>query len=439
MALTVDDAVGTIKDNLDQGIFDWDVTHSELIENNQKVMELSPQQRNELISKLSDDDLKNWTQEIDGMNGPLTANERSDLFNKLAEGLDGTQMTRLVKAFDGSPGGREALGEAVAQHASSDAKVAFINASKDSIDGDYKATQGRDGNAETVVIANVLGSLKSNPAAFDNAIKSLNEEQLKDVIKTGLGRNYIADPTGTTAGTTLYSPSAALGILDAASKSGDPQVKARVFEAATEQFQMIEGSSIDKAFTDGVTQLIKSDPAGLVDELRTRTDLSGKSLSTYLKEMLTSGNESDVRNLFIQMQQGNDGKGNAYERFANPNFAHNLGFFAGATAAAINSMSDDAEATGDLLKNIFGTGFGAAGAANPGAGVIASVGNGLTSMAIDDIVNKVKDGNMELKRAIYELGMPRGPDDKINPGVNGDGAPRTAYDAGFAAIAEVNR
>jgi hypothetical protein len=155
--------------------------------------------------------------------------------------------------------------------------------------------------------------------------------------------------------------------------------------------------------------------------------------------MLGSGNEKDVRNLLVQMQQGNDGKGNAYERFADPNMAHNLGFFAGATAAAINSIADDAESQGDLLKNIFGAGFGAAGAANPAAGVIASVGNGITSMTIDDIINKVNGDSTELKRAIFELGMPRGPDGKINPGPNGDGAPRTNYDAGFAAIAEVNR
>ena len=151
MSASVDNAASTIKDNLDQWLFDWDVTHDELTENNRKVAELSPRERNELISKLSDDDLKNWTQEIDGMSGALTASERDDLFRNLAAGLDGKQVTRLVDAFDGSPQGREALGNAIAQHASSDAKVAFVNATKDSINGDYSATDGRDGNAETVV------------------------------------------------------------------------------------------------------------------------------------------------------------------------------------------------------------------------------------------------------------------------------------------------
>ena len=439
MSAPLDNAESTIKDNLDQWIFDWDVTHDELTKNNQKVAELSPRERNELISRLSDDDLKNWTQEIDGLSGALTVDERDDLFRNLAAGLDGNQVTRLVNAFDGSPQGREALGNAIARHASSDAKVSFIEATKDSVNGDYSASDGRDGNVETVVLSKVLGSLSNDPARFDSAVKSLSDSQLQAVMTVGLGRQHIVDFSGRTAGMDIYRSSASLHILEGAARSSDPEIKGRVFEAATGQFQMLEGGTMDQPFTDAVTKLVQSDPVALVDELKGRTDLSGRSLTAYMKEMLTSGNEHEVRNLMVQMQQGSDGKGNAYERFADPNLAHNLGFFAGATAAAINSISDDAESQADLLKNVFGAGFGAAGAANPAAGVIASVGNGITSIAIDDIVDDVKEENMDLKRALFELGMPRGPDGKINPGPLGDGAPRTSYDAGFSAIAEVNR
>ena len=257
MSVPVDSAVHTIKSDLDQGIFDWDVTHGELIEINQKVIELTPQQRNELISKLSDDDLKNWTQEIDGLNGALTASERQELFSKLAEGLDGTQLTRLVKAFDGSPGGREALGTAVAQSASSEAKLAFIEATKGSINGDYKATQGRDGNAETVVIAKVLGSLSKDPAAFDKAIKSLDAGQLKAVMTVGLGRNHVAYGT---ASKTLYEPSAALAILDAATRSSDREVKTHVLAAAKEQLKLVQGTSVEKPLSDAVIKLRAATP-----------------------------------------------------------------------------------------------------------------------------------------------------------------------------------
>jgi hypothetical protein len=225
MSASIDNAANTIKDNLDQGIFDWDVTHDELTENSRKVAELTPQERNQLVSQLSDDDLKNWTQEIDGWSGALTASERDDLFRDLTAGLDGTQTTRLVDAFDGSPQGREALGNAVAKYASSDAKVAFINASKDSIDGEYSATDGRDGNAETVVLSKVLGSLNNDPARFDSAVKSLSDKQLEAVMTVGLGRQHIVDFSGQTPGTDVYSPSATMQMLDGASRSSDPEVK----------------------------------------------------------------------------------------------------------------------------------------------------------------------------------------------------------------------
>ncbi len=429
---TVSDATSTIQDNLSQGIFDWDVTHSELIENNQVVADLTPQQRNELIAGLSDDDLKNWTQEIDGWSGALSASERQELFNNLAQGLDATQLTRLVKAFEGSPGGYQALGEAVANHASADTKLAFIQATQGSIDGEYYATQGRDGNAETAVVARVLGSLANDPAQFDAAVKSLSDSQLADVIKVGLGRNHIAGPY---TSTTLYEPSAALDILRGAANSSDPEVKGRVFEAGTEHLTMVEGGSADAALTEGLTQIMQSDPNAVVNELQTRTDITGESLSNYIKEMLNSDRAQDVRNLLVQMQQGNDGSGNAYQNFANPETARNIGFFAGATAAAINSITGDAEDQANLLKNIFGAGFGAAGAANPAAGVIASVGNGITAIAIDDIINGVKNDNTDLKRALYELAIPRGPDGKLNM----QGTGYTDFNAAYSAIAEVNR
>src|SRR5690606_5878644 len=179
---SVDSAVSLTKDRLEQGIFDWDVTKGDLDDITGAVNDLSPQERNEFISKLSDDDIKNWTQEIDGLNGSLSASERADVFNKLAEGMDATQMARFVKAFDGSPGGRSALADAVASHGNVEARVGFIEATKGSIDGDYSATQGNWGNAETAAIGRILASLEGDPAAFEQAVGSLSQEQLQDVM-----------------------------------------------------------------------------------------------------------------------------------------------------------------------------------------------------------------------------------------------------------------
>jgi len=451
--MTVDTAVNTVHNRLHEDFWHWDVNHDDLTDINRAVNELSPPERNELISRLSDDDLKRWTEEIDGMNGSLTVDERQDLFNKLAEGLDGAQLAKLAKAFDGSPDGREALGQAVAEKFSPEAKAAFIEANMDSIDSQYNSVTGRYGNAETVVMADVLSSLSSDQANFDKAIKSLaahNPKALKDIMAVGLGRANIADPTGSTAGADVFNPSATLGIINAAASSKDPQVKALVFKAATAQYKDVEGLTAENSYwnattnsyRDAITKLVQSDPNGLVTELRTRTDITGNSLSVYAKEMLKETMKEmlkpgmtedqrnqlsrDLRNLLIQMQQGNDKQGNAYNNFSDPAYARNLGFFAGAINAGLNSIADDAETQGKLLDTIFGTGFGAAG---------ASIGNAITSKIIDDNVDDVKKNAKDLKSAMYDLAIPRNSENETNQAGTG----YDAFNAAFAAIAELQR
>jgi hypothetical protein len=292
--------------------------------------------------------------------------------------------------------------------------------------------QGRDGNAETVAIAKALGSLKDDPAAFDKAINSLNNDQLAAVMTVGLGRTYVGSPNA--PGRYFFEPSATLGILDAAAASGDLRVKGRVFSVATQQYNLVEGLPAEQPFTDGLTRLVKSDPNGLVQELRTRTDTSGDSMVTYLQKMLESGKTQEVKDLLIQMQQGNDGKGNALEYFSDPKNARNLGYFSGAIAGAINNMSADTAAQANLLKTIFVAGYGATGAVNPPAGVLASVGNGVTSVTIDNVVSDVQNGHKELKAAMYELAIPRNEKEEIPDSTSLD-----SFNSGYAAIAEANR
>ena len=430
----VNDAVNTIQDRMSYGAFDWVVSDQDVKDSMAALAELSPSERNEAISKLDDKALERLT----GNAEEMSANERQDVYNKLVEGLDGTQLSRLAETFGGDNRiGRVDFANAIASHASTDAKLAFIKATKDSINGDYSATQGQDGNPETLAIAKVLASLSNDQTAFDSAVKSLSEGQLEDVIAVGLGRNYYASASPYNAGSFSFDPSAALGIIDAASNSTDLQVKGAVFEAATKHFNTVDGLSPDNSYRDAITDLIKSDPNGLVNELQFRTDVAGSSLVAYAKEMLESGQEQGLRDLIVQMQQGNDGQGNAFENFSDPAFARNLGFLTGATAAAINSITQDAEAQANMLKNIFGTLLFAGGAANPGATVIASLGNGITAAMIDGAVDKVKngDGSAEtLKQALFDLAMPRDPEGNVNS----EGTGYDAFVASYAAVAEVN-
>src|SRR5690606_7125257 len=308
---SVDSAVSLTKDRLEQGIFDWDVTKGDLDDITGAVNDLSPQERNEFISKLSDDDIKNWTQEIDGLNGSLSAGERIDLFNKLAEGLDATQMTRFVEAFDGSPGGRAALADAVSSHGSIDAKTGFIEATRDSISSEYSATQGTWGNAETAAIGEILASLDGDPAAFEQAIDSLSQEQLQDVMAVAMGRRYIADFSGMTAGTTSYEPSALIGILNAAEGTG-LATRTAVFEAAMPQLETMQGDNVGmlgaESFVDGVAQAMgqvltrdEATAAGLVD---TPEAPPGVSMDANIAEAAQHDFPQDLKWFYDQVKGG---------------------------------------------------------------------------------------------------------------------------------------
>lgn len=101
MSDPVSDAVNTIRDNLSQSWSDWDVSHGDLVENNQVLAELTPAERNAVIAELSDDQLGTWADEIHGTLGSLGASERQALHNSLAQGLDATQLARVVRAFEG--------------------------------------------------------------------------------------------------------------------------------------------------------------------------------------------------------------------------------------------------------------------------------------------------------------------------------------------------
>ena len=91
-------ALKRIEDNLSQGWFN-DVSKNELLEINKIVGALNPQQKTNVISNLSDDKLKSWGNELDGMLGGLSDTEQSELFDILATDLNTTQLGRVHDAF----------------------------------------------------------------------------------------------------------------------------------------------------------------------------------------------------------------------------------------------------------------------------------------------------------------------------------------------------
>ena len=453
----VQTAVSTIRENLTESWRDWDVSRGDLLENNRTLEGLTPAQRNEVIGQLSDGDLGKWADEINGSLGSLDASEREALFRSLADGLDAGQLARVTRAFDGHDGSIGELGSAIATNAPASVRADYVREmasatnSGDKLQGDvgFGSSTVTDGDPEARAVGTVLASLGNSPAEFDRAIAALNDDQLESVMETAAGGSLstFASPGGAGATTTVdYDPRALAAIVNAAAGSGDASTKARVFAAAGEQLGEIKdagglltpyvGQTDDiRVATDAMTNLLRTDPNGITTQLRTGANPSGASMVAYTAGLMETGQTEVARDLIVRLQQGNDGTGNASQNFTDPVVARNLGYFTGATAAAINDVTSDRQDQANLLKNIFGAGFGAAGAANPVAGVIASVGNGITAQTIDSITSDVADGDKALKQAIFELGIPRDTSGRIDD----RGTGYTDYNAAFAAVAEANR
>ncbi len=186
----VNAAVSRIQNNNKQSWNDWDVTTDELRDNTKTIKELKPNERNQAIEKLSDDELKHWAEETTGINGPLPADERRDLLNTLATSLDGKQAARVADAF-----GAQDMAEAVATHGTAEQKRDFIAAMQDKADGKERpvpalgASRTEHGNDEARAVAQVLGSLRDQPAELSQAIQGLEKAgKLDDVFSAASGQ-----------------------------------------------------------------------------------------------------------------------------------------------------------------------------------------------------------------------------------------------------------
>lgn len=434
----VDNAINSIKDSLSQGVFDWDVSHGDLKSINDTLADLTPSERNEVIAGMSDAELKSWAGEVHGSLGSLDAGERQALFNNLAEGLDAEQMVRMVEAFDasGNPDSVRELGAAVATHGSPDAKQAFVEAMAGRTttgDADFnpEPTHRNDvtdklvADPDALAVAEVLASLEGE--YFDDAWNALSDSQQTAVMQAGIGQ---AETSSRNGNITNFDSSLASRIVDAASTSNDANVKADVFELASEKLAVVQsggdnggvpfGMGTDTrnaeardALATSMTTLINSDVNAIVARLEV-VDHDGSALVAYVSEQLAAGREDQVGELITKVQKGDDLQGDPAMRFTETDAdgqyanAHNLGYLMGAVEAGVRDVTGNRVEQAEMIRDIFGGALKIAGvpgggpaAAGPRTGV-----DMLTNEIIDAIVEGYEQEGATLSDAMYELGYP---------------------------------
>ena len=446
MPLTVDQAASRIHNLVQDDGFLGTSRNDHLHQINDLLKQFPAADVAKIIGKLSDADLKEWASDansggIFGAQG-LSSGEKQDLFNGLAGQLDGAQLGRLAGAFSGRSEALQ-LADAVASHASPDAKLGYIQAmAGKTTDHDVDISTGWGSSTLVAVdkdasaVSSVLSSLQSSPAQFNRALDSLSDDQLAAVVKAGEGERTTTQSSLTGAGavvTTRHDPAQLRQLLDATAQAGSVQNKARLFEAASVALKDINDSDTllspnlsakdaSASVAAGMTRIMDSDTRGVVNQLNTE-DASGKALTGYLKQLISenpSANNDVIGRQIAQLQGAGVSPNavdyvNQFERDASgqPFYrnAQNLGYYAGAAQAAINKIAGDDKTRAEIIGNVFSTTLSAATTAItklPVSGkIVSGLANGLSRELIREISADVAAGRKSLRDALYELALPR--------------------------------
>jgi hypothetical protein len=470
MSAPVESAVASIREHLQQDSFIVqynDVTHDDLKSINGVLKGMTPAERNEVISKLSAEELQTWTSELDnggflGMGEGLSADERRDLHGMLASSLDAKQLSRVYDAYDDREQKLE-LANAIATHASPSTRVDFVKQlAPETTDKSGREIEGfivyssNDGDTEGRAVAEILGSMKQTPQALEEAYGALNDQQLNAVFEAAV-QHEMHTSGGGIGGLSLPRASYSYDVkpltkaIDAAATSDDPALKARVFELAGRHLGTISGASgignailaptpgagkEAKALAESMSKLYGTDVNGITSGLE-RNYQAGKGMAPFLEHLLSEGGKegkATVRSYIAQLSAGNDGKDDPFKRFTQPEGqdggvyypnAEKLGYFAGSLHEAIGSISTTRKEQAALVNDIFGAATGNI----PIPGVSDAAGF-VSKQAVDAAVKGMEAGDVELFEALVDLTIPTDPRTKNVY----DGPAENSYNEGWFSV-----
>ncbi|EHR70540.1 hypothetical protein BurJ1DRAFT_1674 [Burkholderiales bacterium JOSHI_001] len=424
-AQKVDDTVADIRNKLkDGGWLEDDLTHDELKDIAKTLEGLSPQEANQVLSKLTDAEINKIADEIDssgiGNYDGLSKDQKHDLIASLAGKLDAKQFERVAKAFDDP----KEIGDIVAAQGSNDAKIGFINAHKgDASSGpqvggwlDSMSGVTRYGNDSARAIATVLGSMDA--AGLERAIGKTNSQgefeagalsaqQLREVFDAAVDQTAYSGPPGTGGGVPSYGYNVEQlnRIVDAVSRSGDAGLKTEVFMAASQslgKIQDVAGSLLTpsananqqaSSLSDHLGGLLKSDPRGIVDRLE-RADSFGDALTRYTRQQLADGKTADLHDILVELRNGPNGDARSY--LSDTEHAEDLGYALGAVSAGLDSLKKSNKEKADLLGGLIESVVGNL----PYGGDAISFAS---QKALDATLGEVSAGAKEAPQALYDL------------------------------------
>lgn len=254
--------------------------------------------------------------------GGLPRHELANAYGELARNLDGSSLARIGQSLSKSGAGEsvQLLGDQIANHASTAAKLEFIN--KTAVGNNL--TNGEPGprtiDADALAVASVVGSLRG--AFAQEALHSLNDTNLAAVLRAGVGQD-ITTESGGRGLASVYNPQRFDGILQAAASTGDVVLKARVFGAGVDRLTAIRQSKagapdipsgqIETAnkLASSLEKLLSSDSNGIIEQLSRKdreqgSKFGGKQLTDFIKAEYFRGATGYLSKLAVDLSTGND-------------------------------------------------------------------------------------------------------------------------------------
>jgi hypothetical protein len=485
----VDTALGSVRENL------LEVTYGvagKVRDITPTVTALRTADRNALVSRLGDQELRLWMESAGQYTNPQ---DQQQLFDALAQGLDNTQLGRVIAALDGvgaithdnaAIAGR--FGDAIAANKPAAELQQFVQSAAGRIEHDQKTA---------LIVAKALDALGSQampmpstysggiPYApshpFELALAALSDAQLDSVVQAAV-------PETLEGSLRVVDPSSLVALLDrAATAPLNSQQKQRLVDAGMNAIQRLvphpdEGprpevinaqlvgslarligsehgagveqrtglfkttanawgrfaggdAEVDAAIATALRDLLTTDSTGVMAELETR-DREGAGVTRFVREMIAQGRAEELKPIVAQLQRGNDLKGDPIARFGSHDSANNhrhasvLGYFVGAVYAGVSQLNQSKQEGAATLSDVFSVASLLPGVGGPAFTAVKLLATEIVEQQIDDY----KSGNTDLRHTIAQLAYPTASDGRRYEG----SAAEAAYDSALGRVIDNN-
>lgn len=437
----VQTAVDRINGALSEGFTDWDVSQQDLMDARDALNGLSADQIDQVVSRLSDDTLRHWNGEMNGMVGGLSANDKRDQLNFLAQNLGSDQLARVSQQFRY---GNDAQQFATAVGTFRDAATVGAFASRVLSTPDRDTATAWNNNAN--LAANAVGQLNST-TGLTTALNSLTAEQRTAMLN---GTEWAPKGIEPTAFNTLTATIARYGTLEQRTEAFTTIAQHNAEfrdDLGSVPFSSQDFPALDAPY-NAMKSLFETDPRGMT-ELMSSQERGMRPLTNFLEVAVIRGDTQQIGQWGLAVRRGESIPGSdqsdfsrfSYDFDRDPNGsdygnAAVSGAFTGAAmAAAINVNADEGKRR-DLAISLITGGVSATAAAAPVAGqIVVGVGSTVLQPAIKSALENASKGREDFFNAIGDAGLPRDGGGALAPIGSGG---RVAFNAAASEVLQAH-